>query len=257
MLFDTVHILYIVLTFVTTIGSLIGLKFIKEQKWKDFALKSFALVTVLVHFSLVWTSYLQTGTAMVTPSILFPIFFCNLAMWMLLVAAFWKNKESKLFKWIATFAAYAGIIGALVTTFYPDFYIANPDVSNWMVLRSMIDHTTMMIGCLYLFVGGYIEVRVFNVVPFVCGLLFSGVVGLINNGIFSLCGLPAQNSMYLQKPAIEGVPFLSCYVIGLMAVALVFIVGVIYEFIALKKEDRWYNHIHFKNKQAQNDETKK
>ncbi len=199
MLFDTVHILYITFALLGTVGALVGLHFIKSQKWKDFALKAFALTTVIVHFSIVWTSYLGTGTPIVTPSILFPVFFCNLAMYMLLVAAFWKNKSTKLFEWIATFAAYAGIIGGLVTTFYPDFYTANPNVGDWLVLRSMIDHTTMLIGCLFLFVGGYIKPRVYNMLPLCVGLLFSGLVGVIINGIFSLSGLPAQNSMYLQN----------------------------------------------------------
>lgn len=248
MLFDTTHILYIVFALVGTVGALIGLSFIKVQKWKDFALKMFALATVIVHFSIVWTTYLSTGTALITPSILFPIFFCNLSMYMLLVAAFWKNKQSKLFEWIASFAAYAGIIGGLVTTFYPDFYTANPDVGNWLVLHSMIDHTTMLIGCLYLFVGKYVKVKVFNMIPFCVGLLFAGLVGVINNGIFALAKLPPQNSMYLQKSAIDGVSFFNCWGMALIAIVLVFAFTVIYEFCAYEKGERWYNKFPKKKK---------
>ena len=41
----------------------------------------------------------------------------------------------------------------------------------------------MMLGCLYLFVGGYVKIRVFNLLPYIAGLLAAGLDGFLINGL--------------------------------------------------------------------------
>ena len=92
----------------------------------------------------------------------------------------------------------------------------------------------MLIGCLYLFVGGYFKVNRYNVVTYTIGLLFFGAVGLIVNWTFAAAGLNAPNAMYLQHPPIEDVPFLNVYVIAVLMVLLVFGISYTIEVISKK-----------------------
>ena len=80
MLFDLPHVLYIVISSVITIGLLILFGFtIKKESQKEFILKLFALLTVILHFSSVYVSFFQTGQAKVDATMLFPIYPCNIA----------------------------------------------------------------------------------------------------------------------------------------------------------------------------------
>ena len=74
---------------------------------------------------------------------------------------------------------------------------AQPDFWDWGIFKSFISHSVMMIGSLYLFVGGYVKIRVFNLIPYSAGLIFTLFVGLAVNGLFAACGLEMPNAMFL------------------------------------------------------------
>ncbi|HIY96515.1 MAG TPA: YwaF family protein [Candidatus Borkfalkia excrementigallinarum] len=152
-----------------------------------------------------------------------------------------KNKESAGFRWFATFTAYGGTIGALISLFYPDFYLAQPDFWDWGIFKSFLSHSTMMIGCLYLFVGGYVKIRVFNLIPFAAGLLGTWIVGMAINGLFAACGLEPPNAMFLQYSPIAEIPFFNGYGIALLMICLIFLFTAVWEFFACPKGGRWYN----------------
>ena len=92
----------------------------------------------------------------------------------------------------------------------------------------------MLIGCLYLFVGGYFKVNKNNTLIYSIGLFFFGAVGLIVNGIFAAAGLNQPNAMYLQPTPIEDVPFLNVYVISALMDLLVFAISYTYEVVSIK-----------------------
>lgn len=243
MLFDTYHICYIIISSVITIGLLLFFSTIRKPSAKALILKITGVATVVIHVSSVWVEFLMTGRAEAYANILFPIFFCNLAMYMLLICAFIRNKESVGFRWVATFTAYAGTIGALISLFYPDFYLSQPDFWDWGIFKSFLSHSTMMLGCLYLFVGGYVKIRVFNLAPYAAGLVGTLFVGLSINGLFAACGLEMPNAMFLLKSPIEEIPFFNGYGIGLLMVCLIFAFTVVWEFFAVPKGERWYNRL--------------
>lgn len=234
-LFDSYHLGYIAVSLAITAFLLwLPFRYIKKQKYKDLYLKIWALATFILHISLMWVVFLQEGHATAYDNVLFPIYFCNMSMYLLLVVAFWGDKKSKFFGYFATVVAYAGAFGALISLFYPDYYLHGTSMFEWGVLKSMLSHSTMLIGSLYLFVGGYFKVNRFNAVIYAIGLLFFGAVGLIVNGVFAAAGLNAPNAMYLQHPPIEDVPFLNVYVIAALMVILVFAISFSYEVINKK-----------------------
>lgn len=146
-----------------------------------------------------WYDHLTTGHATAYDNILFPIFFCNASMYLLIIVSLLKNKQGKLFYYLATFVAYAGTFGALITLFECHYFAGpNPDLS-FGNFKSMISHSTMMVGCLYLFVGGYVKIRVSNLIPYCVGLVGCLVLGIAVNSLFAAFGLPSPNAMYLVE----------------------------------------------------------
>ena len=174
------------------------------------------------------------GTGNVVNNQIFPIYFCNFVMYMQLVVTFWFDKKTKLFQNIATFTAWGGIFGALITLF-----TTPPGFAHWWSLQSALSHTCLLITSLYLFVGGYVKLSVFNVVPYTFGILASGAVGGVVILIYYLNGLPIPNAMYLLHGPEECPPMHGGY-FAILMLLIMFIFLVIWEQFTRKPEDRWY-----------------
>lgn len=57
-MFNTQHILFMVISAILTITGLILCKlFIKDEKWKKFVLKVSAILTLVVHFSIIYVDF--------------------------------------------------------------------------------------------------------------------------------------------------------------------------------------------------------
>ena len=229
-LFDLTHILYIFISLLVSILLLIlAKKYLVNQNQKDIFLIVFGLLTFFLHISILWVDFLKTGSAQAPDNVLFPIYFCNLSMYLLLTTSLWTNKKSKIFFYLAIMTAYSGFFGATISLFYPSYYLGSTSIFEWGVLKSMLSHSTMWIGSIWLIVGGYFKIDKKNVIVFVSGLLIFGLIGLVVNGIFDLAGLNPPNAMYLQHPPLEEVPFLSAYLIGLLMALLILLFSNFYQ----------------------------
>lgn len=244
MLFDLPHILYMVISAVITAGILVicGI-FLKNQKGKDIVLKSSAILTVLIHFSSLWTTYFQTGTPEAQSVMILPIYPCNICMWLLLIVSFLKNKETVFYKLISEFTFWAGticgIIGLVLNENYGNSAIGMAD---YEILKGLLSHSTMILGCIYLLVGKYVKIRVFNTLSAIAGLTLFIVDGLTIIGLHKLFNLDPPNSMFLLGLPYD-IPFMNTATIGVFAVLLVFGITCLVEVIAYKKEDRWYTKL--------------
>lgn len=230
------HILYIIISLIVVVGLVVGARFIKNQKAKDLVLLAFALLCFFFHISTMYTSFFSKGTGIGDSydNQLFPIFFCNYMMYLLLIVALWWDKKTRLFQIIATFVAYGGIFGALITLF-----VTPPGIAQWGTFQSALSHSTMLAGCLFLFVGGYVKIGVYNLIPFVMGLLSCGVVGGLVELIFYLGGRPSPNAMYLVHGPHEA-PFFQWWMFALSFLILIFAFTAIWERFTRTKSERWY-----------------
>jgi len=249
-MYNSLQLLYIIISLFVTVSILIASSFLKREKHKDWFLKFWALATFIIHISIMWVNYLKFGKADAPSSVLFPIFFCNASMYLLLIVAFMKNKKGKAFYYLATFTAYAGMLGALITVFESHYFASSNTNISWGDIKSMLSHSTMLVGCLYLFVGKFVSIRVSNLIPFSLGLIGCGILGIGINSLFIACGLNNPNSMYLAESALSDVPFLTGPFFAGLFLILIFVFTVIWEMFAYKKNERWYNNLHltFKNK---------
>ena len=253
MIFDTPIILYTVISFSVIAIALALLSLIKTQNIKDFCLKAFASLCFLFHISYIWYDYLTQGYAFVKGNVLFPVYFCGLNMYLLLLVAF-MPKKGKIFEVLSEFLFYAGTLGGIVGTVCSEFYNANPDLSNYYVLKSLLSHSFMLLASLYLLIGGYVKIRVKNIISYIIGIMICVYDGIMIDLIFIISGLPHPNAMYLSRPPLSGVPWLSSYTIVSIVGVLIQLVTMVYEQIALERENRWYSKLkkYFKHRRRDN-----
>lgn len=227
--------------FITILLLVICKKRIKQERTRDLVLKISAIITVVIHYSSLWIDFFTNGIAVVEAPMLLPIYPCNICMWLLLICAYFKDKNTKIFKIICEFTALAGTLCGFIGTIINENFLNNPDFSNFNILKGLMSHTTMVFCCLYLIVMDYMKIRVIsNLFSCFCGLVFFVVDGIIINTLFAAFKLPEVNSMYLLHKPFPDIPFLNFFTIGIIGLFIGFIFCFIYEMIALKSNERWY-----------------
>ena len=235
-LFDFSHFTYIFISLsLTALFLWLPTKVFTTQTHKDIYLKFWGWATFFLHISPLWIEFLKGNTPVAADNMLFPIYFCNLSMYLLVVVAIWGNKKSKAFNYLATMTGYAGTLGALISLFYPEYYIHGGSIFDWGIFKSMLSHSTMLIGSLFLITGGYFRIQKQNTIVYGAGLLIFGAIGVAVNQTFAWAGLYQPNAMFLQHPPIEDVPFLNVYVISFMMIILIFAFTSLVDHLRLKK----------------------
>ncbi|MBR5900294.1 MAG: YwaF family protein [Clostridia bacterium] len=237
-MFNTQHILYMVISAIISAGLLVFFALrVKEEKTKIQILKIFAIVTVIIHYSDLWYGFFANGgEETISSTHILPVYPCNVMMWLLLVASLIKNKNSLAFRVIAEFCSFGGIVCGFIGILLNANFDANPTLADYYVLKGMLSHSTMLFGCIYLIVGKFIKIRVFNALSITLGLATFVVCGLLVNGLYSLFGMESPDGMFLNSnPYFPVSPIL----LGLVAILFLFGVLALYE-RRLPLEERWY-----------------
>lgn len=243
-LFDLTHNLYMIISVVVSaIILVLSYIFVKNELHKERILKFWAIITVVIHYSIMWVQYLKNETVTVGSNMLFPTYACNACMWMLVVVAFIKNKNGLLFKLLAEFVFWGGIVCGVVGILLNENYVGSIGLADYEILKGLLSHSTMLIGAIYLLVGKFIKIRVFNVISVAFGLCIFLIDGFIVNAIFSFFRNEQANSMFLQEPPFDAMPWLNTAFIGVLAIAVCFTITTIYEQIALPSNERWYTKL--------------
>ena len=196
-MFNTQHILYIVISGILTVVLLaLAAKYVRDDNAKNKILIFFAVITVEIHYSNLWVDYFTTGGATVENNQILPVYPCNVVMWMLLIASLLQNKKRLLFQLLSEFCFYGGTICGVIGIVLNANFGNTPTLADYDILKGMLSHSTMLFGCLYILVGGFIKIRVFNAVSVAAGL-----------GTFVLCGM-GVNALY-ECFGMEAAPILT------------------------------------------------
>ena len=240
-MFNLQHILYMVISGLLSVVLLVlPRKLVTDENTKNRILKFWAIVTVVIHYSNLWVDYFASGgTATVENNQILPVYPCNVVMWMLLVASLLKDKKSLLFRILSEFCFIGGTVCGVVGIVLNVNFGNNPTLADYDILKGMLSHSTMLMGCLYLFVGGYIKIRVFNAVSVTAGLGTFVLCGMLVNGLYEAFGMEAPDGMFLRSN-----PYLSVspMVLGVLLIVLMFIGLALWE-LRLPEEDRWYKKL--------------
>lgn len=233
----------IAVTLLIVIGLVLIHKFVVEQEKKDKILKVSAVLTVVLHYSSLWVDYLQIGSATVNNTMLFPIYPCNICMWLLLILSFMKNKKSFFYKSSAEFLAIGGTLCGLIGLYANEIFLNNPNFFDYDSLKGLLSHSSMIFGTLFILTQGYVDIRAKSLtLSCTLGLTLFVIIGGLINLLFYVCHLEPVNAMFmLEFPFdIKGFNFVT---IGLLGILLSFIIGNIFEFVFIKKEERWYRNL--------------
>ncbi len=244
-MFNTQHILYIVISGILTVALLAGARiWVRDEKQKNYILQFFAISTVAIHYSNLWVDFFATGgNAVIENNHILPVYPCNVVMWMLLVASLIRNKKRLLFQLLGEFCFYGGTICGVVGIVLNANFGNTPTLADYDILKGLLSHSTMLFGCLYMLVGGFIKLRVFNTVSVTAGLGSFVVCGLLVNGLYERFGMEPPDGMFLRSnPYFETSPV----VLGLWAVVFLFCCLALWE-LRLPREERWYTRLHLRN----------
>lgn len=243
-MFDLGHILYMVISGIISILLLwLMVKYFKTEEQKYDALKFFALITVIIHYSSLWVDFFSTGSAKVESVMLLPIHPCNVCMWLLMICAFAEKRNTELYRILTEFVFWGGTVCGSIGILLNANYDATPNLLDYDVLKGLLSHSTMVIGCIYFAVSGIVKIRVKNVISVCAGLFIFFVDGTIINMLYAMFKLEPCNSMYLLEIPFKNLPWLTTPIIGAMAVTLAFILTSLYEFFFLPAKERWYKQI--------------
>ena len=237
-MFNLQHVLYMVISFILTAGLLVvfALK-VKDQKKKNLILVLSSVITVALHYSNIWVEYFANGgNYTVESNHILPVYPCNVVMWMLLAASLIKNKKCFSFRLLADFCFYGGIICGVVGIVFNANFDSNPTLTDYVVLKGLLSHSTMLFGCIYLFVGKYVKLEVSNVLGILAGGLTFVACGLIVDGLYTAFGMTPIDGMFLKSNPYFPV---SPMVLSIPVILLIFGALALYE-LRLPKEQRWY-----------------
>ncbi len=243
-MFNLTHILYMVISAGLSVLILFLLRrYVKDEEGHIKAIKFFALITVIIHYSSLWVEFFasENAVAEIGGNMLLAKYPCNLIMWLLLIVAFMKKRDSLLYRALSEFVFLGGTVCAVIGIVFNENFDSTPTLLDYEVLKGLLSHSTMLLGCLHLQVSGIIKLRVKSTFSVIFGMLIFLFNGLIVNGLYSIFGLPECNSMYLQEPPFESMPWLNTATIGIAAVLVGFIACLVSEAITLPKEERWIN----------------
>ena len=244
-MFNLQHILYMVISFSLT-GILLALaaRYVQDEKKKIGILKFFAIFTVFLHYSNLWVDYFTTGTAQIANNQILPVYPCNIVMWMLLIAACMRNKQGLLFQMLGEFCLLCGTLCGVVGIVFNINFGNNPNLADYEIFKGMISHSTMVFGCLYLGVGKFVRVRMFNMVSLTAGLGIFVLCGILVNRLYDAFGMEAPDGIFLRSNPYLPVPTV---VAGLGALLLVFGILSLLE-LRLPREQRWYHRLRRESK---------
>ena len=228
---------------------------VATKKWARSARAQHAViliagvVTVLVHYSSFFY-YLTTGTALEyvreNLCLILPLYPCNILMWCALVYGFICNKESKIALLLSDFLFWFGIFATMAGMFANFDFLANPTLTDYEVVKSILAHATLLFNILLIPVLGHLRPRfgrnMFNIIVAIVSMCLIGLYcNLTLEVLVSYEMALDMNSMFLLQTPFEPMPFLRGQIIAPAATVLYFILFTVLDIIRLPRGERWFD----------------
>ena len=247
-MFNQTHIIYMIISAVATLAVVIPLFFIKNKTLNKVAIWFFAISTLVIHFSGIWHAYLTQGYADANLEYIFPVFPCHICMWLLVISATVFDKDNFLARLVKDFTFLGGTVCGTVGIVFNLNYAGNPTLTNYHVFKGLLSHSTMVVGCILLFVAGGTVIRLKrNLMAVAFGFSLFILDGLLVNYAYAHFGFEECNAMYLLYPPFEQFPFINIYTIVISAFIVAAVIGILYELAFVPRGKRWYNRGKKKN----------
>lgn len=240
-MFNLQHILYMLISGVlTAVLIFVFVKRINTERGKVLVLKITAVLTVIVHYSNLLAEYLKGGgEATISNTHILPMYPCNVIMWLFLILAFIENKKGIVFRVLSEFCFIAGCVCMIVGIVFNFNFDSTPTLLDYDVLKGLLSHSVLLVGCIYLYFAGYVKLGIFNSVSLFFGFLTFVISGTVSNLLFKAFDISIVDGFYLIEVPGVGV---SSVILGFLLVLVIFGAWALVE-LRLPTEERWYSRI--------------
>lgn len=241
-MFNTTHIVYMIVATLISAAVIFALCFFKNKRLNEIAIWVLAISTIIIHFSGLWYGYFFEGDNTISVEYMIPVFPCHICMWLLVISATLLNHDGPIARVIKDFTFWGGTVCGSIGIILNENFAATPTLTDFYVLKGLLSHSTMILGCVLLLALGYVKIGVWrSLLSVLAGLVLFFIDGTIANAAFLKYGYGEFNAMFLQFPPYENLPFVNFYLIVILSLSVTFITSAIYEQITLPHEKRWYN----------------
>ena len=197
------HVIYLMIVIgLMVLSTWLIKRYIKTDKQLRLIIR---LIGVLLLIAITWNrisvSMLRSGFDEILPGT-----FCGTSSLFLAISAITLKKNHVIFHTLI----YVGLLGGLLTLFYPEFIGQGSTFFYPMTISAMIHHTVMVYLALVMLMTGYVKPALKNWILLPIGLSFYMIYGL-----FLITELGYNDAMYIYHPILEGTP-LNWFVLGML-----------------------------------------
>lgn len=122
-------------------------RYIKKKKTRDLMILISAIVTIIIHYSIILYDYFMGNPIQIDNTMYLPVYPCNVMMWVALVIGV-INKEGKVFSYLSEFMAFAGTICGVIGLGFNTNFLNNSDFSDYSILKGLLSHVTLLYSSL-------------------------------------------------------------------------------------------------------------
>ncbi len=234
-IFGTEHIVFMLISVAVMVIALVLIaKFVKTDRARKVIVISCALIQLTF---IIWNrlSVMEYSGGLFD---FLPTTFCGTTSLLFPLTMIFCKEDSGILQFLAS----CMFLGGILTFFYPDFIGQDASIFYDKTISGLLHHTMGVFNFFLIFVTG-------NYKPSMkkwSSLLF-GLCAYMTYGIFMISIIGKSDAMYIFHPLIEGTIFNWLFV-GVVFILLYTAVLLVYEQIALKKEDRWLYQTYIKLK---------
>lgn len=221
--FGLVHIIYLLITLpISFLGLFFAKKYAKTEKSQTIILKSIALLQfiwiVINRLSQVFRYGLVRWEQIIPDS------FCGMTSLVLSLAVLFGKKDNPIYH----FTWFLGLIGAVITIFYPTFLSQGPTVFYLPTISGLLHHSITLVMVVALFLFNQINV---TYKKWYCTIF--GFTAYLTVGAFQMAVFGFSDSFHIVEPMLSGTP-LTVWVVAPIYLSAYAIILAIFELIRRK-----------------------
>ena len=218
--FGGVHIIYLLITLpLSAIGLYLAKRYAKTEKTQKIILKSIAAMLFI------WITINRLSQVFRYSDVrweqIIPDSFCGMTSLVLSLAVLFGKKDNVVYHFVWAL----GLVGSLITIFYPTFLNQGPTVFYLPTISGLLHHSLTLVMILALFLFKQIHV---TYKKWYCSLF--GFTAYLTVGAFQMAVFGFSDSFHIVEPMLEGTPltvwvvtpiYAVCYSIALLLFELV------------------------------------
>ena len=221
--FGLVHIIYLLITLpISFLGLFFAKKYAKTEKSQTIILKSIALLQfiwiVINRLSQVFRYGLVRWEQIIPDS------FCGMTSLVLSLAVLFGKKDNPIYH----FTWFLGLIGAVITIFYPTFLSQGPTVFYLPTISGLLHHSITLVMIVALFLFNQINV---TYKKWYCTIF--GFTAYLTVGAFQMAVFGFSDSFHIVEPMLSGTP-LTVWVVAPIYLSAYAIILAIFELVRRK-----------------------